>query len=153
MGKCSKPGGKVRREGRNSGARGISTEKYKRHKWHPKMNLYSKFHPNLTMGQTDSVQNEGKMFRGMGEVGGVGGYRKKIPNVTKVIPKWICSKFSSKSDNGEMFKIRGKGLGKKGGFGGGGEFRKKNEKVTNAIAKCQKFHPNQTMERCSKLVE
>ena len=46
---------------------GISKKKYKRHKWHPKMNPRRKFHSNWTMG---------KCSKSRGNVWGVGGIQR-----------------------------------------------------------------------------
>lgn len=56
MRKLSKPEGKVREEGsgiQEEGGRisgeGLSKKKCKRHEWHLKTNLHTKFYPNRTM--------------------------------------------------------------------------------------------------------
>ena len=99
MGKCSKIGGMV------LGKRGgISKKKCKRHKCHPKMNLYRKSHPNRT-----TFKNMGEMVFGKRErIWGSGNLKKKC-KLHKCHPKMIiCRKFHPNQTMGKCYKIRGK---------------------------------------------
>ena len=68
MGKCSKIGGMV--FGKKGGGN-FDLRKCKRHKCHPKMNLYRKFYPNWTMGKCSQIE-------GMGGIRGRGNFEKKM---------------------------------------------------------------------------
>ena len=57
------------------GREGILKKKCKRHKYHPKMNLCRKFHPNLIMGKRSKIGQ--KVWDGRGKFGG-GVFRKKL---------------------------------------------------------------------------
>ena len=62
MGKCLRLGGKVKVETGRGASQG------KLHKWHPKINLYSKFHKNWTI---EKYLNPKGRMRGGGEFKGI----------------------------------------------------------------------------------
>ena len=62
----------------------VRKKKYERHKWHPKMSLYSKFHPNRTMGMCS--QSMGNVWR---DLRGVGGFQNQMQTSNNVkIKQW-----------------------------------------------------------------
>ena len=65
MGKYSKPEAKVREEESDN----LDEKIYKRHKWHPKMNLYSKFLSKLDNGKVFKLR--GKVWRIFRRGGGI----------------------------------------------------------------------------------
>ena len=92
----------------------------------------TKFHPNQKM-----VTFKGKIFWRENLTGG-GNFEKKMKTYKMPMQNKPIYENSSKSDNGKVVKYTGKifwGAISQGGRNLGGEFKKKNENLQNAIAK------------------